>query len=116
MAARSVLIVAPLSIVEDLRTACPDIDLTESSLDLLEDAVVRVRAVRVPAASRCISVRMVVSASPPVVGLLNRTAACPGSTSVPGTPSAASSSWAEGRDVDGREYSTAPLLFHSSEE
>ena len=42
MAARSVLIVAPPSIVERLRAASPEFDLTESSLDLLEDAVVRV--------------------------------------------------------------------------
>jgi two-component system response regulator RegX3 len=42
MAARSVLIVAPPSIVERLRTACPDIDLGESRLDMLEDAVGRV--------------------------------------------------------------------------
>jgi hypothetical protein len=38
-------------------------------------------------------VRMVESASAPVAGLVNRTAACPGE-STPGRPSASSSSWA----------------------
>src|SRR6185437_4918254 len=58
-----------------------------------EDAEVRDRRVAAPAASRWNSVRMVVSASPPVAGLVYRTAAWPGS-STPGRPSASSSSWA----------------------
>src|SRR5207247_2531044 len=58
-----------------------------------EEPEVRDRRVAAPAASRWNSVRMVVSASPPLAGLVYRTAAWPGS-STPGRPSPSSSSWA----------------------
>lgn len=57
-----------------------------------EDPASRRAAVWLPLRTRCISARMVGSTSPPVVGLVSRTAACPGST-VPAKPSVSSSSW-----------------------
>jgi DNA-binding response OmpR family regulator len=42
MAVRSVLVVAPPSVVERLRATCPEVDVLESSLDRLEESVSRV--------------------------------------------------------------------------
>jgi hypothetical protein len=58
-----------------------------------DDADVLLRRVAAPDRTRCISVRIVVSASPPVVGLVNRIAAWPGDTT-PRCPSSSSSSCA----------------------